>query len=195
MLIRLALETKVHHAAADADRLALLEDTTAARYRAFLEAVYAFESRYEQALIQTPDLDPQILRRRLRAARAYDDLRALGAMPAELVALPRPAIPVLRSAAEALGWMYVVERNTLLHGLLRRHLARVLPEVMDRGGSYLAAYGETPGERYRDLGVELDNVARTAIPSQLVDAAHVAFACQRLWFVTHPLPSAKRLAS
>ena len=194
MLIRLALETKAHHASADSDRLALLEDPSYERYRAFLETVYTFEARYEQALVQTPGLDPRIVRSRMKAARVRDDLLALGVTPAELLAWSRPPIPAFRSEAHALGWMYVVERNTLLHGLLRRHLVRLLPDVMERASSYLASYGDAPGARYRELGTELDSAARRAIPSQIVEAAHSAFACQRLWFV-HARGLAGRLAS
>jgi heme oxygenase len=193
MLLRLALETKPHHASADADRLALLEDPSAQRYRMFLARIYTFESRYEQALVQTPGLDPRIVRARMRAARARDDLLALGAAPAELLAWTRPPIPVFRSEAQALGWIYVVERNTLLHGLLRRHLARALADTMERASRYLGAY-DAPGMRYRELGGELDAGARRAIPSQIVEAAHAAFACQRLWFA-HVRGTARRLAS
>src|SRR5688500_16189748 len=182
MLIRLALETKSHHAGADADRLMLLEDASPERYRAFLEMIYAFESRYEEALIQAPDLDPRIVRARTKVARLRNDLLALGATLAELAALPRPLVPAFRSEAEALGWMYVVERNTLLHGLVRRHLARMMPAVIVRAGSYFGVYGDSPGAKYRDLGLDIDAAARRDIPSRIVDAAHGAFACQRLWF-------------
>ena len=194
MLIRLALETKSHHAGADADRLALLDDPSFDRYRAFLETVYAFEARYEQALVQTPGLDPRIVRARTKVTKLHADLLALGIAPAEMLAWTRPAIPVFRSEAEALGWMYVVERNTLMHGLVRRHLTRTMPDVMERASSYLAAYGDVPGALYRELGTELDGAARRAIPSQIVEAAHVAFACQRLWFA-QANGAAKRLAS
>ena len=195
MMIRLALETKAHHAAADADRLSLLEDTTPERYRSFLETVYTFESRYEQALVLTPGLDPRLVRQRTKCARLRDDLLRLGATPADLLSWSRPLIPAFRSEAQAMGWVYVVERNTLLHGLLRRHLWRALPSVIERAGSYLASYGDMPGGRYRDLGADLDGAARRAIPSQIVEAAHAAFACQRLWFAHARGVAIRRLAS
>jgi heme oxygenase len=192
MLIRLALETKPHHASADADRLTLLEDDvpTAGRYRTFLEAVYGFEASYERALIQTPALEPRLVRACSRLVLLERDLRALGAT--NLDAMPQPLIPAFPHEAHALGWIYAVERNTLLHGLVRRHLWRALPRVMDRAGSYLAAY-TTPGARYRDLGIDLEAGALRSIPSQIVAGANEAFACQRLWFTR--VVAARRLAS
>lgn len=183
MLVRIARETKPHHASADADRLALLDEPAPTReqYLAFLESVYAFEVPYELALVQTPGLDPRILRHRSKSARLHNDLLALGASDADLGELPRPAIPMFRSEAQALGWLYVVERNTLLHGLMRRHLGRAIPTVIERAGAYLAAY-ESPGTRYRELGVDLDAAARRAMPGEIIGAAHAAFACQRFWF-------------
>ena len=194
MLSRLALETKSHHASADSDRLTLLEEDvpTAERYRTFLEAVYGFESRYEQALIQTPGLETRIIRERTRVALLRDDLRALGAT--DLDRIDAPSIPKFPHEAHALGWVYAVERNTLLHGLVRRHLWRALPRTIERAGTYLAAYA-SPGARYRELGVDLEAVARRAIPSQIVAGANEAFACQRLWFARIRNTLARRLAS
>jgi heme oxygenase len=194
MLIRLALETKSHHASADADRLTLLEDDvpTAERYRTFLETVYGFEASYERALIQTPGLEPRLVRECSRLVLLERDLRALGTT--NLDALPRPVIAAFRDEAHALGWIYAVERNTLLHGLVRRHLWRALPSTLDRAGSYLGAY-PTPGARYRELGVDLEAGARRAIPSQIVEGANAAFACQRLWFMRTRAVAARRLAS
>ena len=194
MLIRLALETKSHHASADADRLTLLEDDvpTPERYRTFLEAVYGFEVQYERALTQTPGLEPRLVRACSRLALLERDLHELGVT--NLGALPRPVIQPFPTEANALGWIYTVERNTLLHGLVRRHLWRALPRTLDRAGSYLGAY-TSPGARYRALGEDLEAGARRAIPSQIVEGANQAFACQRLWFARTTIAVARRLAS
>jgi heme oxygenase len=194
MLARLALETRAHHAAADADRLALLEAPTGARYRAFLESVYAFETRYERALIQTPHLEPRIIRACTRTHLLRNDLVALGATEETLAAISIPVIPPFRSEAQALGWVYVVERNTLLHGLVRRHLWRILPRDISRGGSYLAAYS-SPGTHYRELGLEIDAAAARTPPSTFIEAATEAFAGQRLWFAQSRAESRKKTAS
>ena len=194
MLIRLALETRAHHAPADSDRLALLDAPTPARYRTFLTSVYSFEARYEHALIQTPNLEPRIVRACSRLKDLRSDLRGLGITDAELAALPQPLVPSFRCEGQALGWAYAIERNTLLHGLLRRHLWRMLPGDISKAGSYLAAL-TSPGAHYRELGLDLDAAARRTIPSTIVDAAHAAFACQRLWFAQSRAAEAKRLAS
>lgn len=183
ILIRLALETRSHHGVADAQRLALLEGATSASYQDFLGVVLGFESAYERALVVAPGIHPKLLRQRVKSSRIRHDLLALGTSEADLDALPTCVTPVFRTAAEALGWVYVVERNTLLHGLLRRHLASVLPDPIERASSYLAAYGDNPGEHYRELATALEEAARKAItPGEIVTAAHAAFEAQRLWF-------------
>lgn len=186
MLVRLALETRTHHAQADADRLVLLEEAQPDRYRAYLCAVFGFESRYEEALVRTPGVDPQLVRTRMKTERLCSDLNALGLTATEIAALPRcQSVPsVFRNAAQALGWMFVVERNTLVHGLLRRHLASRIPD-MYRSCSYLQAYGDTPGAKYRELGDALALLARgPSTPNQMVCAANEAFRAQRNWFTS-----------
>ncbi len=183
ILIRLALETRGHHGVADAQRLVLLEDATLDSYQDFLGMVLGFESAYERALVVAPGIDPKLIRQRVKTSRIRHDLLSLGASDAELDALPTCVTPVFRTAAEALGWVYVVERNTLLHGLLRRHLATMLPDAMEHASSYLAAYGDSPGEHYRELAPALEEAARQAItPGEIATAAHAAFEAQRLWF-------------
>jgi heme oxygenase len=186
MLVRLALETRQHHAHADGDRLALLEDASLTSYRAFLATVFGFEVRVEEALARTPRLDAELVRTRAKAELLAADLVGLGYSEPQVGALRRcSAVPAFRSPAQALGWLYVVERNTLLHGLLRRHLVTVMPQAMERAGSYLGAYGDTPGARHRELGEILDQLAKVAadLPQQLVTAANEAFRCQRHWFL------------
>jgi len=58
-----------------------------------------------------------------------------------------------------------------------------LPAEMAQAGSYLAAYGDTPGARYRELGDLLADVARGSVmPSHIVAGATEAFRHQRAWF-------------
>jgi heme oxygenase len=109
-----------------------------------------------------------------------DDLSRLGI--ASTTALPRYQLPVFPDVAEALAWIYVVERNTLLHGVIHRHLAHRLPEV-SVGGSYLACYDRAAGVRWRELGAALDRVAcTTQIADRIVAAANHAFRAQRQWY-------------
>lgn len=193
MLIRLALETRDHHPQADADRLAVMAATTPAEYRAFLARVFGFEVAIEAALVATRDIERSIIASSAKAELARNDLRALGMSELDIDALPRCSIPPHRSVAAALGWVFVNERLTLLSGLIRRHLARVLPVEMATAASYLHAYADLPGTRFRELGEVLGRYAArdAAIPGQMVVAAHAAFAAQRQWFgrrakVRHP---------
>jgi heme oxygenase len=87
-----------------------------------------------------------------------------------------------RAATDALGWTYVLERNAILHGVLRRYLERVHAPLA-KAGAYLAGNERATGSRMRELGRVLDTVAQTEqIADRIVDAANTAFRCQHHWF-------------
>src|SRR5262245_55870598 len=128
VLARLDQQTRHRHALADADRLALVAaNVTVDSYRQFLERVFGFEAPVEFALLMTPGLGELVDRRsRVNVRLLKCDLSALGV--ANIARLPRCRhVTPFRSPHEALGWLYVVERNLLLHGVLRRHLQKQLP--------------------------------------------------------------------
>lgn len=184
MLVRLALDTRAFHAIADSDRLVLLEHSTTARYRAFLAMVFGFEVVYEAAFAAAPRVHREFGRARAKSDRLAADLVALGLTASQVANLPQcSTVPTFRTPAHAMGWLYAIERNTLLHGLLRRHLTTVIPEAIEQAGSYLATYGDTPGARYRELGVALDGFGAIGgdIPRQLATAASEAFRAQHAW--------------
>ena len=186
MLVRLELETRAHTGTADADRLILLDDTTPTRYRQYLARTLGFEEAFEDKLARMHDLDPAIERLRGMTGKLRADLRALGMTDQQIDQLPRCSIPLLKSAAQALGWIYVLERNSLVHGLIRRHLATRLPREVSVASSYLATHDGKPGTRYRELGTILDAAARTSpyAPGAIVSSAHEAFRLQRMWYAT-----------
>lgn len=71
----------------------------------------------------------------------------------------------------------------LLHGVLRRHLERRLPEQIARAGAYLAGNERAAGARIRELGAALDGLARSpGSVDRVIVAAHAAFRSQRHWF-------------
>ncbi|MDB4959741.1 MAG: bacteriophytochrome heme oxygenase BphO [Myxococcales bacterium] len=185
MLVRLSTETRIHHAGADGDRLAMMERPSDRSYRSFLERVYCFEAPLEAAFALTRRFDRGLVGTHMKTKRLATDLDALGVDVAALDIASSDG-PVHRTAfddvAEALGWMYVVQRNILLHGLLSRHLATRIPEAMRRAGSYLTAH-DSPGMRFRELGSILDHAAhRTYIADRIVRSASEAFRCQRQWY-------------
>lgn len=178
MLLRLGLEAQQHHAAADEDRLSLMDVGSAADYRAQLARIYGFEAAVEVAVAVHLDL-----RERAKARLLRRDLLALGCTETEIDSLPRCVVR-LASATQALGWYFVIERHTLLAGLIRRQLEHRLLAEVGHATSYLAAYGDTPGARFRSLCSTLDAHATQlpAYPTLMVAAANEAFRSQRQWY-------------
>lgn len=77
--------------------------------------------------------------------------------------------------------MFVVERQTLLSGLIRRHLCRAMPLEIAAASRYLTAYGDAPGARFRLFGDAVARYARDIAPDAIVAGANEAFRAQRLW--------------
>ena len=182
-LIQLNLATREHHVAADTPWLDLMVPTVGIRaYVEHLLKVYGFEAPLEAALRYTPGLSALVdLRPRVRAGLIVQDLMRLGLSPGQIAALGQRFI-TFSTTAEALGWMYVAERSTLLHSSVRRYLSLHVPGVAG-ATSYLAAYDGLAGDRWSELGSALETVAREAKP-QLLRAAHQGFQAFCAWFDT-----------
>jgi heme oxygenase len=174
MLERLDLETKVFHGPADAPRVALLANPTRTRYADHLAKIYSFEAPAEHKWMRTPGLESFIdIAPRLFAPTLADDLAMLGRFPDMF------PTPPFRGVAQAIGWMYVVERGRLMNSMLHRHLVRRLPYESSIAGSYLAASGSL-GLRWQQLGTALDDIARTpTMIAQVINGAFEAFRAQR----------------
>jgi heme oxygenase len=181
MLARLQQETEAFHATADAHRLAMLSaPTTVGQYRAWLSRIYGFEAAVEAALVMTPGIDAVLdVRGRCQMRLLRADLVSLGADPA---ALPRHVPIVIRDVADALGWIYVLERGSQLHGLVERHLRGCMPATIRTGGSYLAMQERSAGTRWRELGEAMDAVGSPARAAERIcTASKLAFRHQRDW--------------
>ena len=183
MLVRLALETRQHHAEADADRLALMEVRAASEYRAFLARIYGFEVAVETAVEHLPEPDRTFFLTRAKRGQLINDLVALGMSEVEIEMLPVCGVRIT-SVAQALGWMFVVERQSLLAGLISRHLERTCPAWIARAGSYLGLYAESTGARFRAFGAACcEHVKRSsAQPGPIASAANEAFRVQHKWY-------------
>jgi heme oxygenase len=192
MLVRLAIETNRHHSQADGDRLSLMDVQTRSDYRAFLGRVFGFEAVIEATVARIHDLDPLLMRGFLKTPRLRQDLLALGASSQDVDLLPAATIPLIRTVPHALGWMFVLERHTLLAGLVRRHLARALPTEIETASSYLSAHGESPGARFRSFGNALATYGRRYPPDSIVTAAAEAFRAQRQWYLVAHSPMTVR---
>jgi heme oxygenase len=184
MLLRLGFETTVHHATADNDRLSILNaGFDLATYTAFLSRIYGFEAPLDAALAMTTGVDDLVdLRGRTRVRLLRSDLQALCA--SDPSTLPRcSAVFPFRQPPEALGWMYAVERNTLLHGVIERHLRVRMAETMKVAGAYLSPQIKSTGARLRELGAAMDSAARSSTNAdRIVAAAKAAFRCQHGWY-------------
>jgi heme oxygenase len=175
---RLDSETRRHHIAADAMWLDLLRaDVAIGDYIECLADAYGFEAPLEVAWSRTPGLDLVIDRTlRTRARLLERDLMVFGIGAARTV-----HVPARFAIAEALGWMYVVERAYLLHAAVRRHLAAHLPQV-EVARSYLDATSEGASERWRLFANALDEATSSRrIVEDIARGAHDAFRCWRRW--------------
>ena len=180
MLAHLAQQTQPLHAAADGDRLAILEKPTVERYRSYLAQIYCFEAPLEAACISSKGIPRNILRTHLKTWRLAADLDVLGfaARPAMPLETPRFESPV-----EALAWLWVLHRNTLLHGLIHRYLLSKMREPAHAARSYLCAFEGRAGALMRELGSTLDDVTRRAsLAERAVAAAREALRLQHQWY-------------
>ncbi len=195
VIARLEQATRERHEIADGDRLALLTgDVTLGRYCAFLLRVFGFEVEVDAALHLTRGLVDVIdLRSRTDVRRLKADLGAID-VP-NLATVPRCRyVRPFEDPIEALGWLYVVERNMRHHGALRRHLEASGLEQLAVAGTYLASSERAVATRMRELGDCVEVVARRPQDiDRMIVAAHAAFRCQHQWF-SEPSPRLSRVA-
>lgn len=177
-LERLDLETKIHHGPADSARVALLAKPTRERYADYLARIYAFEAPVESRWMRTPGLEATLdVASRLFAPTLAKDLATLGRFPDVY------ETSCFRSVAQALGWMYVVERGRLMNAMLHRHLVRRLPFESSIAGTYMAGSGSL-GLRWQQLAAALDDVSKHPLMvTQVINGALEAFRVMR-----HPTP-------
>ena len=181
MLARLDRAIGPHHAIADEGWLRLLQGNRD-DYMNELVHTYGFEAPYEAASAQTPGLAQVIdLRGRWRAGLIAQDLLSLGWSQSEIAALGSAAIAPFQDATEALGWMYVVERPTLVYRDVR---AELLARFIDLASAttYLGAFGRAANRRWAELGIALDHVGQSErAAGRILEAAHAALDAKRAW--------------
>jgi heme oxygenase len=180
MLARLNDETLFHHADADGDidRYLFRSRVTIDDYKTYLSRVYGFLVPLEASLATAPGLEEVIdVRARAKAALVVHDLMALGMTMDEVNQLPQcQAVPAFAAPANALGWLYVIERPLLASAVLRGHLATFLRAEMAYAASYLSCYAGQVGTMWRELGEAMDCIATTKpLADRIVTAAHDGF--------------------
>jgi len=123
-----------------------------------LIVTYGFELPFELACSHTPDLAQAIdLRGRSRSTLITQDLLALGCSMCEVKAIRYCELAPFQDAAEALAWMYVVERPTLVHGKIREELRSRFVDL-SRVTTYLSAFEGNASKRRMELGIALDRL-------------------------------------
>jgi len=184
-LIQLNLATREFHTRADSGWLDLRAPAVGKqRYIDQLIKVYGFEAPLEAALRYTPGVTALVdLRPRMRTGLIVQDLMRLGMTPGRIAALPQRFLS-FATAAEALGWMYVAERATLIHGSIRRYLTVRIPDAA-RASAYLSAYDGVAAQRWSDFGTALETIAQeAAVRRELLRAAMDGFAALCAWLTT-----------
>jgi heme oxygenase len=182
--MRLNMSTRRWHADVDESWLELMRPTIdRADYLAHLVRTYGFVGPFESACKYTPELDRHIeLAMFSRAGLVARDILELGVTPQQVASIETAAITPFKDVAEALGWLYVVERATLLQDGIRRHLVVHLPEV-SAACSYLSAFDGRVGDHWTRFGVTLDRVAeKSGLENEVIDAAHHAFQRVLDWY-------------
>jgi heme oxygenase len=175
-LLRIELETAAYHRDADDAWLQLLTPfLTRAGYAAQLARAYAFEAPVESAVAYTPHVT-SLVGMRARSRRLAHDLFALDHPSGRLT--PRLIAP-FPSVAEALGWLYVVERTARLHEMVLRNVRARLP-----GAPTEYLQDNDAAARWDELGQVVDRVARTPrVADRILHAAHDGFRCLLDWYV------------
>jgi len=185
MLARLGAESETLLDIVDDELVGSLIKPTRSAYRYMLARIYGFEAPVGTALLLAPNLDANFGRPRIRSGRLAADLIALTIAPAEQALLSRRhPVPVIRSAGEALGWLYVLERLAQRVAPLTRHLYDRLPAEILAAGSYLQSASEIS---LFGLGDALDLLARTnAMADRIAAGANAGFRSMHTWLTATP---------
>lgn len=182
--VRVNVETAVDHAMADAPLHDLMRaGVTRDEYLDFLVCAHGFEAPVESALWYTRGLGELLdLRQFARAGLIAQDLLFLGYEPLEITALPTyPAVPCT-TAAEALGWLYVIERPRRLHVQVRDYIIAAAPELA-QATAYLRESDLVIAARWNALTAAMDRAASTRFGvGAILDGARAGFRAKAAWY-------------
>ena len=173
ILLRLRHETHPYHDALEQhafNRAMAAGTPTAAGTAQFLTKMYGFLQPYETVLrAHTADFSPAwTLTERFRAHLILEDLPAIAGAPIPPLC---PAMPPLRTRAQLLGTMYVMEGSTLGGQVIARQLAKAGIPMRQ----YFMGYGGRTGALWKTFCQQLAEAAPAAGPDEVVAAAGRAF--------------------
>jgi len=165
------------------------------RYVEYLQRFLAFHREAEQALdaASAQQFIPDWHERR-RAEQARQDLISLGAMSLGAAegnfTAPSGHLPQVIGREQVLGIAYVLEGSTLGGAFLLRQLAAV-GVTAQRGGSYLASYGNRRGQMWQRFIATLEQAQTQISLDAVTNAALGTFAAAR-YFLTEADPARVR---
>ena len=190
LLDRLVDETQDLHGGLDAELHSLIGHVTRVDYLRYLERTFGFVGPLERALLSTEGLSRYFDLRRLRKHDFIRrDLDALGVPFTSITATRCRTIPKFEDVHQALGWTYVVERSTLGHPTVFRHLATIMPGDIAFASAYLKCYAGVVGEMWRDFVDALELAGeRSEDADRLIGAAKECLTCHRDWIETLDQP-------
>lgn len=171
------------HAEADADLARLEEAVEQADYGRFLIRMYGFVAPVERLVLAAPEIDDYIdVRRFTKHELLRRDLRGFGLSVDAIDRLPRCAIMPFELADEALGWAYFIERGTLAHGNLFRHLAEMMPTELAFTSSFLKCYFGAASEMWRTFAIAVERAGDSSLRrDRMTEAARSAFRTWCTW--------------
>lgn len=191
VLVRLKAETRAEHRAVEGALDVMRADFSMADYRHLLECYFGFyapvEARLARALpADQPGLDFEA-RRKLPLLRA--DLEALGGPSPDTLAVCE-ALPPLRTTAQAMGCLYVLEGAMLGGQIIGRHLRYKLGLTQDAGACYFHGNGARTADVWRSFRDALTSFAAgracaatsaTATVDAIVESGNETFRALRIW--------------
>ncbi|HEY5927638.1 MAG TPA: biliverdin-producing heme oxygenase [Kofleriaceae bacterium] len=180
VLEKLKAETELQCDLAEAHALGFVDNCSFERYREYLVRCYGFEAPFESACVMSPVLASHAATSRPRTRYIAQDLVDLGVPPERLLELPPCPMQPFRCLDQALGWLYVAERNVVTNSLCHSHLAIHAPELAARA-SYLNCYGSATAARWRAFGITLERAAVDADPDRITAAAVESFDFLHRW--------------
>jgi heme oxygenase (biliverdin-IX-beta and delta-forming) len=167
-------------------------------YRSYLAVLLGFMRPLEERL-DTFDASFCLLgldwAGRKRTRLLEQDLLALGHSAREVAAMEEcAALPHLRSPAEALGCLYVLEGSTLGGQILLRTLGPRLGLEPEDGMRFLAGHGSKTGAQWKAFGAAVSRFEASGGDGAAAVAGAVAtFEAQIDWTLRHPSALERRL--
>ncbi|HEY5944986.1 MAG TPA: biliverdin-producing heme oxygenase [Kofleriaceae bacterium] len=180
VLEKLQSETKQQSCVVEADALGFVDKCSFEHYRDYLVRCYGFEAPFESACALTPCLASHSATTRPRSRYIAQDLVALGFPPERLLELEPCPMQPFRDLNQALGWLYVAERNVMTNSRCHRHLAEHAPDLAARA-SYLNCYGTSTAARWRSFGITLERAAANGDPERIAAVANESFELLHRW--------------